>query len=99
MSKTIEVTQFIRPNGRREILEVELPNDTGAQAEAIIEAGMRFEAEVLMSGEVSLTISGPNDEGEDDDLEIEISPNDERVKEAMNRLIAKGYARATRKGP
>lgn len=52
----IEFTQFLRPNGRRVPVEIDMPPDTEHKAEVIREAGGRFEIEVLTTGEISMEI-------------------------------------------
>ncbi len=54
----IEVTQYLRPHGRRE--QVSTPDrapEIEAKAKLIRAAGFQFEAEVLTTGHISLTIT------------------------------------------
>lgn len=80
----VPVTQFMLPDGRRKAITVERPREIAERAHKIIGRGLRFEAEVLMTGQVSLTVSDP---GEEVDLFIEISPNGPEVLEAFDRLV------------
>jgi hypothetical protein len=52
----------------------------------LMEAGVVWEVEVLNTGEVSLTASAVVD-GERDDIACELSPNDESVPDAVERLV------------
>ena len=54
---TIEVTQFLRPNGRKNLITAEFPIETQPLYESMTKAGCRLEAEVLMTDEVSFSIS------------------------------------------
>lgn len=57
MAGSVEITQYMRPNGRRveQLLEVDSP--TLANCLLIKEMGYWFECEVLMTGAVSMTIT------------------------------------------
>jgi len=82
----IPFTQYLRPNGRQELVEIERPPEIEAKAQRIIEAGYRFECEHLGTPpplpDVSVTIS--NDEG---DVAIEICRNGPEVPKAIDRMI------------
>ncbi|WP_230280234.1 hypothetical protein [Croceicoccus sp. Ery15] len=79
----IPFTQFVAPNGHRRPVTIEVSDDTAAKARLIIQRGFAFECEVLMSGEVSLTITDP----EEGDLDIEVVMNGPGVREAVERLV------------
>ena len=79
----IHFTQFMRPDGRRVETGIDRPQEIATRAQKIIAAGYRFEAEVLTTGEVSLTIT--NDE---EDHAFEVIPNGEAVPDAVDRLIS-----------
>ena len=83
----IPFTQYMLPDGRKKDTGIERPAAIEALASKIIEAGFRFEAEVLGTGSVSLTIVGQNEEGEEDDLDIEVVENGPEVREAIDRMI------------
>jgi len=83
----VKVTQFIRPNGRQEEITAEVDDALQPKVEAIIKAGLRFTAEVLPGGKVSLCI-----ENSEEDLAIEIAdngPGDNDPTAALKRLISK----------
>lgn len=85
MTDTAEInfTQYLRPDGRAVPVRIARPVEIAAKAEAIIARGFRFECEQLSSGDVSLTITDP-DEG---DMDIEVVPNGPEVPAAVDRLI------------
>jgi hypothetical protein len=84
----IAFTQYLRPDGR--------PIEGGfhrlpaveAAADELVRCGVRFEAEVLVDGSVSLTAGAG-----DDCLAIEVVPNGPGVGEAVDRLIATATTR------
>jgi len=80
----IAFTQYLRPNGRQEIVHIERPDDIAAQAEKIVAAGFALECEVLMTGHVSFSIAG--DKG---DVDIEVVPNGPGVPDAIDRMITR----------
>ena len=86
MSEThfeIDIVQFMRPDGRQNPQKTDLPIRFKEAYDEMLTAGCRFEAEVLTTNEVSITITHP----EHGDLGIEIIPNGPKVPEAMNRLM------------
>lgn len=79
----VPFTQYLRPNGRAVPVKIEVADDAALKARKIIDFGLEFECEVLSTGEVSLTITDP----EDGDLDIEVVPNGPGMREAVERLI------------
>lgn len=51
----VPFTQYLRPNGQRKDGGFEVSDEVGAIARELLEAGVHFDAEVLSSGELSLT--------------------------------------------
>ncbi len=80
----IPFTQYLRPDGRRHRVTIQLDVVTEDKARKIIERGLTFETEVLANGLVSFTIT----DEEEGDLAIEISPNGPNVPEAIKKLVA-----------
>lgn len=91
----IPFTQYMRPSGRPKEVSIELPADIEALADRFIDAGGRFEAEVLTTDEVSLTAVFKDESGEEGDVEIEVVPNGPGMKEAVARLVARAVKHAT----
>jgi len=84
MSETVAIpfVQFMRPSGRPVEVSIKRPKEIAQKAGLILDAGYRFEAEVLGDGSISLTIT--NDDG---DAAIEVCSNGPDVPLAVDRLI------------
>lgn len=94
---SIPFTQFMRPDGRRKDETIDRPEHVEKVALSLFERGVRFEAEVLMDGSVSLEAVGPEDEdGDPTSLAIEVVPNGPGVAEAVDRLVLKASERIER---
>jgi len=86
MKKEIPFTQYLLPNGRAEQISIMMSQKIADIAHKIIEKGNRFEAEILTTGEVSLTIHNIEFE---EDVAIELCENGLEVYGAVERLINK----------
>ncbi len=92
----IDLIQYIRPSGRPSSVHTEVSDDLKGAYEEIQRAGWRLEAEVLLTGEVALSVhnpeGGPDAQGED--VAVELCPNGPEVQNALRRLIkrAANYA-------
>lgn len=86
----IPFTQYLRPNGRRKEVTIEVSPDVASKAHAIIARGLAFECEELSTGQVSLTITDP----EEGDLDIRVVPNGPGVREAVEDLVSRFGAAA-----
>lgn len=86
----IPFTQYFLPHGRKALMFFGVSDELGVQAQAIIDRGWRFEAEMLTTGEVSLTVSDPIEEI---DVAIEVVPNGPEVVDAVTRLIRSNIER------
>jgi len=85
----IPFTQYLMPNGRKEPVTIDRPDDVAAKAQAIIDRGFRFECEMLSDySTVSLTIAD-----DDDDHEIEVVRNGPDVPLAIDRMIERFAAK------
>lgn len=85
---SVPFTQYMRPDGRTREITIDLDSEHEKRAQAIIEQGYRFEAEVLTTGQVSLTVHDPGiGGGEPLDIAINIVPNAEAVPVAVAQLI------------
>lgn len=80
--KNIAFTQYLRPDGRKETIYIEMEDDVAEKAERIVAAGFRLEAEVLTNGLVSVTIAGKNC-----DVDIYLVPNGPEVPAAIEAMI------------
>lgn len=82
----IPFTQYVLPDGRAKTVSIKAPTDDVARrAKSIIERGFRFECEILGTGDVSLTVTDP-DEG---DMDIELCRNGPAVLQALERLVTR----------
>lgn len=90
----IEFTQYVLPDGRRKPVLIDRPDDVAQKARRIMDAGHRFECEILTTGEVSLTIHNIEDE---EDVDIEVVPNGPEVPVAIDRMIER-FAALSREG-
>lgn len=79
---TVEFTQYLMPDGRKQIIHIDLDEEYEILAEKIIADGNVFEIEVLTTGQISMTIS--DDEG---DLFIEVCDNGPEVPIHVLKLI------------
>ena len=90
MTHRIPVTQYVLPHGRRRQEYFVTSSDALMQkAQAILDHGWRFEAEVLTTGDVSVTVTS-----DERDVDIEVFPNEPGGSDgAMTRLIDRAHAR------
>ena len=81
---TANVIQFMKPDGRQVIQYTDLPIEYKEKYEDMESRGCRFEAEVLNTGDISLSIGNPR---KDVDVDIEIVSNGPRVKDALIDML------------
>lgn len=80
----VELTQYMRPHGRRETVRCDVPDDIAALAE-----DMALSCEVLMTGQVVIYARYNDEEDEAEDMEFAAnSPDAPREQHADRRLIA-----------
>lgn len=78
----IYFTQYLRPDGRKQIISIDRPAMVVAKADHILSHGFVFEAEVLTTEQVSLTISDAWG-----DYAFQLAPNDPAVPSSVGKLI------------
>lgn len=83
---TAEVLQFMMPDGRRNPSSTELPIESQAAYLDMQKHGCRFEAEVLSTGHVSVTISDPKAEC---DVDIHVCANGPDVQSGMVKMLSR----------
>lgn len=91
----IPFTQYLRPNGRKKNISIEVDQATGDMAKELINAGARFEVEELRTGLVSLECINTNVD-EDDYmfcLSSQLVPNGPGMKEAVAELVSEAHKR------
>lgn len=86
MPTTVSVTQFTRPYRRAVEYVCELPYALEAEFRAMEQSGCRFEAEVLTTGEVSITITN-----EEEDVDIRIIPKSRNAPGDKTVAISMAY--------
>jgi len=82
---TARVTQYLRPSGRARHATIELNTELESNYKDMIKRGFKFTAEVLRTGEVSLTV-----DGKDREVDGEIAANvfgGGPVREAMEKML------------
>lgn len=87
----IPFTQYLLPHGEKRAESIERPADIEALAQRFIDAGGRFECEVLRTGQISLTAVYPID-GEPQDVEIELCSNGPDVPLRVDALVRRSAA-------
>ncbi len=88
MSKpAIAFKLYCSPHGVQKMILIERPDDITEMARELVAVGVRLEAEVLSTGEASLTAERDDEDNEVDVLAIEVVPNGPGVKDAVDRLI------------
>lgn len=86
---TIEVIQFLRPNGQRQVITTEVSDEAFAKYQELRRLGCEVHAESLTTGEVSMTVSNGHD-----DIDIFVCQNGPPViqnLEAMLKRFKKGF--------
>ncbi len=83
---SVPFTQYLRPNGRKREISIDLPEEVEALARRFIEGGGWFEVEELTTGHVSLTACAIVD-NEPQDIAIRVVPNGPGVAEAVEAII------------
>lgn len=87
----IPFTQYVLPRGRRHAILIDRPAEVEALSQRFIDAGGKYEAEVLTTGQVSLT-AVLNVDGELQDVAIKISNNGPDVPPAVDDLVRASIA-------
>jgi hypothetical protein len=83
----VPFTQYLMPNGRRENVTLSVDGETYPKARQILDAGYRFEVEMLSDmNTVSATIFDPEKE---EDVAICLAPNGPEVPARIKAMILK----------
>ena len=96
---SVSFTQFLRPDGRRREVTIDVPADIAESADTLISMGARLEIEVLLDGTVSATIERYKKNRGTEVLAIELCNNGPEVPIAINRLIKDALIKATSSSP
>ncbi len=87
----VRFTQYLRPDGQRKKITLQVPDHVGEQAARVVAAGYHFDAEVLQDEKtVSFTCEPdePDEDGDDQPISMELAKNGPGVGEAIHRLVA-----------
>ena len=87
----VKFTQYLRPDGRRKMITLQVPDHVGEMAAKIFAAGYHFDAEILMDEKTCSFTCEPNEpdeDGNDEPISMELVDNGPGVGEAIHRLIA-----------
>lgn len=85
MMETIPFIQYLRPNGRKTVVEAPIPLGYEKVVEKLLEKEVRLTCEVLTTNQVVL-YAGENHDG---DFAMVISQNGPEVREKLIELLAK----------
>jgi hypothetical protein len=88
---SIPFTQYLRPDGRRTLVDIDRSAETEALAREFIDSGGYFECEELTTGHASFT-AGHVWEQERGDIAIEVVRNGPAVPDAVDRLVRRAHA-------
>ena len=94
---SIPFTQYLRPDGRRRAVEIDMSQEVEDLAKRFIAAGGRYECEELTTGYASLTAVYEVD-SEDQDIAIEVCPNGPEVPERVEKLVRRSILRLKERG-
>ena len=83
MDTCVPFTQYLRPNGRQVFVTIDVTDGLDQKVRDILDAGLRFECEELSTGQISLTITDP----EEGDVDIRVVSNGPGMHEAVEDLI------------
>jgi len=82
----VEFTQYLRPDGRKQTITMDVPDDLKEKIDFIIKNNHEFTCEVLTTGEVALYVSN-----NEEDIECLIVNNGPGMKEKVIELINNGF--------
>ena len=91
---SIPFTQYLRPDGRKRDVSIDMDEAIEAEAQAFIDSGGWFECEELMTGHASLTACRVVDD-EPQDIAIRVVPNGPGVDRAVEDLVREAVAYIT----
>lgn len=88
----IPFTRYMRPSGRKVIVEIRLPPHLEKTARALINAGFRFESETLRTGHLVMYVLDMNRDEDEREVAIEMLSELEQeqggnVIDAIEKLI------------
>lgn len=88
---SIPFTQYLRPNGRREAVTIDMHTTIEEQAQELISAGYVFEIEELMNRVIHMDCSRPQDAMP---VALELCENGPPVVQAVQDLVLEAHSYA-----
>lgn len=89
----IPFTQYLMPNGRIRPITINRPPEVEKLAQQVIDSGGVFEAEMLSTGEISLTCLY-----DEQDIAIEVCVNGPPVEAAVDQMIKDAFDKVVKNG-
>lgn len=84
---SIPFTQFMMPDGRQVPVSIQMPVATEEKAKVLLNAGFRFEIEMLSTGEISMEVV----DHEDEPIAAEICRNGPQVLTAIAKMVEDAF--------
>ena len=85
---SILFTQYLRPNGRKQHITIDLDPETEQIAHEMQDFGFYFDIEELQTGMISMTCEHPS---LDDLVSIQVCPNGPGIDQVVKTLVEDGY--------
>lgn len=79
---SIPFTQYLLPDGRKQRIEIDMPNDVEEKAMRLLKDGCYFDIEVLTTGEISMTCMKG-----DDLISMVICANGPAVIDSVRKIV------------
>lgn len=92
----VQFIQYLLPEGKSKRISIERPDKIADMANVLLLHEIALDAEVLSTGEVSLTAHDPNTEKT---LAIEIVKNNQDIGNAVDRLISQAFLKFNLQNP
>jgi hypothetical protein len=89
----VNFTQFLRPNGHKQIIIITVPEEYEARAKELTDAGYKFEIEVLRNGVVSMECCD-----EEDCLSMQLVDNGPKVPDMVKVLVDEAHETWVKRG-
>jgi len=98
---SIPFTQYLMPDGRKQRIEIDMPDDIERMASAVLTSDGYFEAEVLPTAQVALyAYLHSYTPGEDDNLlSMQVVENGPPVVPAVENLVKAAYQSLQERDP
>ncbi len=86
MTVPVTFTQFLRPDGRRQSITIDMPDDVGPLVAELTAAGWKLEIEVLREGSVHADVCNSEEQ-----LAVVVVPNGPEVPGAIETMLREAY--------